>query len=117
MKLLLPVAALALAVSTGPAFALRCGTDLVIEGQTKFDVLLRCGAPSFTDGRLEYRPGGPNPTIPRPIESLGQTYPFASGRETQVEEWVYNFGPTQLMSVLIFENGRLIEIRTLGYGR
>jgi hypothetical protein len=33
-----------------------------------------------------------------------------------VEEWLYNFGPQYFMQLLRFENGRLVEIRNLGYG-
>jgi hypothetical protein len=53
--------------------------------------------------------------LPLDSESFGAGFPAV--REVRVEEWVYNFGPTQLMSSLIFENGRLVRIRTLGYGR
>lgn len=38
-------------------------------------------------------------------------------RQVVIDEWVYNFGSTQLMPQLLFENGRLISIRSLGYGR
>jgi hypothetical protein len=34
----------------------------------------------------------------------------------QVEEWVYNFGPTQFMQLLVFEEGRLVKIQNLDYG-
>ncbi|WP_424362263.1 DUF2845 domain-containing protein [Methylocystis parvus] len=105
------------AASAGPAFALRCGTSLVIEGQSKFDVLQRCGEPAYTDSHVEYRSGMSNPLEPRPLDSLEPGFPYPAVREVTVEEWVYNFGPTQLMSSLVFENGRLLKIRTLGYGR
>lgn len=103
--------------SVVPAAALRCGSALVVEGQSKFEVLQRCGAPAYTDEYTEYRAGGTNPTIPRPLDSLGQTYPAPVAREVRIEQWVYNFGPTRLMPTLTFENGRLIKIETLGYGR
>lgn len=111
------VGLLILAASAGPAHALRCGTGLVTEGQSKYDVLQRCGDPAYVDSHVEYRPGMSNPLEPRPLDSLEPNLPYATVREVTVEEWVYNFGPTQLMSSLIFENGRLIKIRTLGYGR
>ncbi len=117
MKTRVLLAVTMLAVSALPAKALRCGTDLVVEGQTKFDVLLRCGAPSFVDGFTQYALGAPNFVTPRPLDSYYLTYPFPVSREAPVEEWIYNFGPTQFMSMLIFENGGLISIGTLGYGR
>lgn len=115
-KLFLP--AFFLPLATGPAFALYCGTNLVVEGQSKFDVLQRCGDPAYADSRVEYRWGPPAaPMAPRPLDS---PEPYSSGpvmRQVVIDEWVYNFGSTQLMPQLLFENGRLISIRSLGYGR
>jgi hypothetical protein len=33
-----------------------------------------------------------------------------------IEEWVYNFGPSQFMQLLVFEDGLLVAVRDLGYG-
>ncbi|WP_082048073.1 DUF2845 domain-containing protein [Geoalkalibacter ferrihydriticus] len=33
-----------------------------------------------------------------------------------VDEWTYNFGPRRFLLHLIFENGRLRQIETGGYG-
>jgi hypothetical protein len=117
MKSSLLLAVLLLAASVAPARALRCGTELVVEGQSKFEVLQRCGAPAYADSFMEYRAGAPNFAVPRPLNSFDLTYPFPVSREVLIEEWVYNFGSTQLMPILVFENGRLISIDTLGYGR
>lgn len=117
MKLRFVLGLSILAASVAPASALRCGARLVTEGQSKFEVLQLCGQPAFTDGHVEYRPGMSNPLGPRPLDRLEPSYPFATVREVSVEEWVYNFGSTQLMSSLVFEDGRLVKIRTLGYGR
>lgn len=109
--------------SASSALAMRCGVSLVVEGQSKFDVLQRCGEPAYRDSRVEYRPVQPNLQIPRPLNSpdayfpYNSNYPYPATREVVIEEWVYNFGSTQLMPSLLFENGRLITIRTLGYGR
>lgn len=98
------------------AFAMRCGTSLVVEGQSKFDVLQRCGQPAYTDSRLEYR-WAPGWYGARPLGTPEGYYPPGSVRQVIIDEWVYNFGSTQLMPSLIFEDGRLITIRSLGYGR
>ncbi|QGM99079.1 DUF2845 domain-containing protein [Methylocystis parvus] len=100
-----------------PARALRCGTQLVEEGQTQGQVLQLCGRPSSTDSHVEYRPdvyaAPPQPLIP------GQPYSYSGPSiiEVRVDQWIYNFGSTQLMQSLIFENGRLVRIDDLGYGR
>lgn len=34
----------------------------------------------------------------------------------EYEEWTYNFGPRRFMQVVTFENGRLIDVQSAGYG-
>jgi hypothetical protein len=36
---------------------------------------------------------------------------------TAIEEWTFDFGPEELMQTYRFEDGRLVEIRNIGYGR
>ncbi|MCP4682629.1 MAG: DUF2845 domain-containing protein [Desulfobacterales bacterium] len=33
-----------------------------------------------------------------------------------VAEWLYNFGPNRFVKTLVFENNRMVEIKTGGYG-
>ncbi len=33
-----------------------------------------------------------------------------------VEEWTYNFGPDKFIRIFTFRNGKLVDIRTDGYG-
>ena len=42
--------------------------------------------------------------------------PFIGEVPVEVEEWVYNFGPTRFMRILSFENGILRSVRYGGYG-
>ena len=35
---------------------------------------------------------------------------------TTINEWVFNSGPTEQMQMLRFENGKLADIRNIGYG-
>ena len=42
--------------------------------------------------------------------------PFIGEVTVDVEEWVYNLGPTRFMRILRFENGILKSIRNGGYG-
>lgn len=94
--------ALALLLLPAPASALRCGTRLVDVGDSKYDVLHRCGEPAATELRQEEL-----------IEEEG------SGRRrviTVTEEWIYNFGPSSFLYVLLFHEDRLVWIETRGYG-
>jgi hypothetical protein len=95
LLLLLP----ALLLAGGPAAAdsMRCDGGVVRTGDRSFEVLRRCDEPSFRDEWDEY---------------LAYHYlPSA-----HVEEWVYNFGPSRLVHVLHFRNGKLTRIDTDGRG-
>jgi hypothetical protein len=95
--------AFSLAFPVPSAWALRCGNRIVDVGDSKFDVLVRCGEPAAIEPRSEEL-----------TERAGE------GRTRsliiQTEEWIYNFGPTQFLSVLTFREERLVHIETRGYG-
>ncbi len=80
------------------ASALRCGTDLIVEGDLKIQVEEKCGKPiskeviGYTLRRVPY-PGG------------------SQEREHQLEEWIYKF--SRYYDVLTFEAGRLIRIEKI----
>lgn len=77
--------------------ALRCGTRLAQVEMRAQQVLAICGEPAFRD--TWYNP-----------------HPYGGTYVSDTEQWVYNFGPRQLLQVLSFRNGRLIEIESDGYG-
>lgn len=82
---------LALPLVAPPAQALRCGTELVREGDAQFEVRRACGEPDWV---------------------AAYHYGHANGREI----WHYNFGPNELIRVLQFRGGRLQRITTAGRG-
>jgi hypothetical protein len=95
----------------------ECGTRFVAVGDSRFEVLRRCGEPSWRDGwdeeRLERVSG-----IPYMDGSVyyGSRTPLFTKVHVWVEEWVYNMGPQRFMRVLRFENNRLINIEVGDYG-
>jgi hypothetical protein len=93
------VLATILLLASRPATAdlMRCNGGLVNTEDRSFDVLRRCGEPSFRDEWDEYLAYHHLPSA-------------------HVAEWYYNFGPSRLLHVLRFRNGRLISIDTDGYG-
>ena len=98
-------------LACSPAFAaMRCGTKLISEGDSRAEVAARCGDPTdIVDQRTVFR---------RPV-IWGYGRPMYVGEdfvEVQVESWLYNLGPNKLMRRLRFEGGYLVEIETLGYG-
>ena len=86
------------------AFAFYCKNKIIDKGLSKGEVKSWCGDPTFEDRRKEDR-----------IKEIEH------GKESTiisvtVDEWMYNFGPNRFISILMFENGLLREIKTGDYG-
>lgn len=97
-------------LACSPAFAFRCGTKLVVEGDTRSEVAAKCGEPTdvITQRSILRRPV---------VWTHGRPYYIGEDFiEVPVESWIYNLGPNKLMRRLRFEGGILTEIETLGYG-
>jgi hypothetical protein len=82
----------------------ECTEQVVAVGDSKSDVLSKCGKPTFKDKRQE--------------ELKGRTI---SGQEhtefVTIEEWTYNLGPNRFLRILTFRNGKLTDMKTGGYGK
>ncbi len=84
--------ALGLALTAASATAMRCGGSLVQEGDYKFQVLEKCGAPDIR-------------------ELVGYVIDRQGNREMKIEQWIY--GPLQgLYYILHFEGATLKRIET-----
>lgn len=96
-------------VVAAPAHAFRCGNKLIREGDTRSEVLAKCGDPVEVERRTALR---------EPIYWVnGRPFRVGGGYiEIPLETWIYNLGPSKLMRRLHFENGVLVEIETLKYG-
>jgi hypothetical protein len=77
--------------------SMRCGSRIVTVEARAADILAACGEPQFRDVRSWPAPGVP-------------------GEISDVEHWTYDFGRNQLLRVLKLRHGRLVDIRTDGYG-
>jgi hypothetical protein len=76
------------------AFAMRCGHRLVSRGDTKAEVFIKCGEPSFSEViAIEAGPGN-----------------GFSALKVPVEQWTYNQGPKTLLKILTFKGGKLVDI-------
>ena len=95
---------LLLSVSPTTALGFKCGRAIINEGKTIEYVLEKCGEPSYSQGRTEYRVLRQTPPAPDIVEPI------------IIEEWRYNFGPKQFMRYLRFENGILKETESIGRG-
>lgn len=77
--------------------SMRCGSRIVSVEARAADVLAACGEPDLRD------------VFSRPL-------PRVPGELAAAEQWTYDFGPNQLLHVLKLRHGRLVDIRTDGYG-
>jgi hypothetical protein len=98
------------------AWAMRCQGRVVSLGDTRYQVLAKCGPPSYVEERYEDRLGiaGGRLYMYDPMEKR-YSGPWVV-EQVIIEEWTYNFGPHSLMYYLRFENGVLDRIRTGDYG-
>lgn len=99
------------------ALAFRCGPRLVFIGDSKWDVLRKCGQPDDVEVWVEKRI---EPYYSEPFSSGQRFYvppsAFASVLYVTVQQWIYNLGPNQFIRILTFENNRLIRIDSGDYG-
>jgi hypothetical protein len=84
------------------ALALRCGSQIVSPGDPRWEVREKCGKPAWIEERTE--------------EHVQETRKGTHRRFIHTEEWIYNFGPSEFIRVLLFNDGKLINIETRGYG-
>ncbi|ATB27047.1 DUF2845 domain-containing protein [Melittangium boletus] len=96
----------------GDAASLRCGNQLASEGASKSDVLVRCGEPAAKETRTE-RVGERTRDKDK---QTGTTTTTEHVVYKTIDEWTYNFGPSRFMQTAVFENGRLVDVRSGGYG-
>lgn len=104
-------------LTPGSVFAFRCGSKLISIGNTKADVMAKCGQPNWRESWEEERvervygtPYSPSGSFP------GVRVPIATIVHITIDEWTYNFGPSYFIRILRFENNRLKDIQTGDYG-
>lgn len=79
---------LLLAAPASVQAAMRCGTELITEGDTVLELLNACGEPTI---------GAP----PGPVDRA---------------EWTYNFGPDEFMMRVLIQDGKVERIEELDRG-
>ena len=92
-------AAIASFCSPVHAGSLRCDGDLVLMRDIKVSVLQKCGEPFFTESFC--KPVDPATLLPNQFFVPCQL----------VEDWAYNPGPGQLITIVRFEGGMVTSIR------
>jgi hypothetical protein len=77
----------------------RCETSAIRIGDSKIDLLAKCGEPALQESRLERR-----------ADAAGR------GRFVQVDVWTYDFGPQSFVQHATLENGKVVLVERGGYG-
>lgn len=105
-----------ISATAGSSYAFRCGTSLVSEGDTKPEVIQKCGEPDYIDSWEEVRISR---DFPSSRENDLKTRSYRSYREpilvkeyVAIDVWTYNLGSNRFTRYLSFENGILREITT-----
>jgi hypothetical protein len=93
-------------LAAAPAEAMHCGSVVIGNGDTVDKLLQFCGEPESVKSY---------PIVRTPVDPQGRVY-HGFREELRVEEWTYNFGPTQLMTKVRLEYGYVTDVRYLGYG-
>lgn len=94
----------------------RCKSGrLVSVGDRMGDVHNRCGDPDTTSTRVEKRKVKRRYT--RWVGNVQETVVEEVEVEVPLDEWTYDLGANAFIRYVLFENGRVIEIATGGYGR
>ncbi len=106
----LAAAVLAAVALAAPARAesIRCDGGLVSVGDTKLDLLAKCGAPALVDPMTQER----GAVRGSPTDSVAYTRRIVS----TVEIWSYDFGPQRFTYLVTLEGGRVIGIERGSYG-
>jgi len=80
-----------------------CGHELITEGMTKLDVLIKCGEPNLKE--------------PVSLDTVGVGQTTSSRqRTTAVEAWFYNCGEYRFNQTLYFDGPTLLVFKAGGYG-
>jgi hypothetical protein len=101
---------LAVALPCGAlADSLRCEGGIVGIGDTRVDLLGKCGAPTFQDGRRNARAD---------IAWDGDRGAGASRQvDAAIEVWTYDRGPDEFVQTVTICNGRVRSVDRGSYGR
>ena len=96
--------ALCLPAAWAGAETLRCNGAIAAEGDSKLSVLYKCGQPALAETYCAQIYAYGYPYTPPPVVPYGVPC-------QNVEEWLYDRGPGNLMATVRFRDGRVSSIR------
>jgi len=105
----------------------KCG-HLIGKGDRKIEVLINCGDPYLIEHSREEHLSAVSNAIrtrinPQFSREGSKDNKFIRERiyeqkrkSINIEEWTYNFGPSQFMIYIKYENGKVTKVEDIGYG-
>jgi hypothetical protein len=106
------------ATRSARADSLGCRGRIVSSGDSRYEVKAVCGDPDDATQRVEYRTV--RGRVAGPCTRSGDKIVCSQTKEQVVEvvidEWTYDFGRNRFIEYLTFEQGRLVSVRSGGYG-
>jgi hypothetical protein len=90
------------------ADSINCDRGIVSTGDSKLDLLAKCGEPALMEARLEERSHYQVSQDGR--SGAGHSVTF------KVERWTYNFGPQRFLQFVTLETGRVTSVERGSYG-
>jgi hypothetical protein len=101
---------------------MRCGSKVISVGDTKAEVLLKCGEPLLKDA-IAVKEESKRINIPLTSDTGNAAQDAAANanpaevqrRESvtkMVDQWTYDQGTGKLLKILTFEGGELVDIAT-----
>jgi hypothetical protein len=81
-------------------------TDLACEGDSKFEVIHKCGEPDYAEETEEITEG----SVRSDAEQKERRSSFRAVRQ-RVEKFYYNCGQGRFIKILVFRGGRLVSIK------
>jgi Protein of unknown function (DUF2845) len=88
--------------------SIGCDRGIVSTGDSKLDLLGKCGEPALMEARLEERS----------FYQASQDGLSGAGLSVtvKVERWTYNFGPRRFLQFVTLETGRVVSVERGSYG-
>lgn len=93
---------------------LNCDRDFAQIGDSKFAILQKCGEPVFKDAFCKKPEAGVQPFIAEAPGDRRNITIINGNACDQVEEWTYKPGSGQFITLLLFQDGVLKNIRYAG---
>ncbi len=97
-----------LLLAAAPAQALRCGNNLISEGDSTLRLKQFCGEPAQVEQRED--------RIAVERYDSGRQHYYTDYVAEPYEIWTYNFGPRRFINRIEVRNGVIKRITTGGYG-